>query len=466
MKKLYKYALWLAAAVAIAPMTACSDNDEVDPYTLNYAYMYQPESTYAQLEYKANGEFLIDVEDPLYLMPVRLTKPAPADLDLKVEIDASLVDEYNKAHGTDYHFLEGCSVLTPVMHIEAGKYTSLDSVVVSFGDHSAFQCGYPDLMLPVAITYVNHSGITLAKSGRIFLTFSSTYNANNISMKYVTPVYIDERVDGWESAYTNVDITNYFNCEWYADDDITITATIDNSLITAYNNVNDMNYLPLPGTTITTSTVNIAKGENSASFSLVLGDYTNVVTAGEMYLIPVKFEITSGEGAELDTETAYFAVEPLPPFLTAIAQTNAPAGYTMITKGADWTCSYASPAGAVSTFTNLFNSGTSYNNYAMNEGGVVNIDLGSEITCDMFMVRFGSYYYSASEFQNVEVSTDGTKWTEWGNLTMGQQQTWWVTPSKPMTFRYMRFVCGKQAYNPNSTYYNPRLRQMHFYKAN
>ena len=59
-------------AVGLLPMAACSDDDAVDPYTLNYCYVYQPYSTYAQLEYKANGQFLVDVANPLSVMHPRI----------------------------------------------------------------------------------------------------------------------------------------------------------------------------------------------------------------------------------------------------------------------------------------------------------------------------------------------------------------------------------------------------------
>ena len=104
------------------------------PYDINYCYLYQPNSTFARLEYKANGEFLIDINDPLALKPVRLTKPAPRDLSVKVGIDPSLVDEYNQANNTEYTFLEGASIVNPVLTIPAGQYVSPEVITVTFGD--------------------------------------------------------------------------------------------------------------------------------------------------------------------------------------------------------------------------------------------------------------------------------------------------------------------------------------------
>ena len=101
MKKFWHYIAVCAVVATIAPLTSCDDDDTVDPYDINYCYLYQPNSTFARLEYKANGEFLIDINDPLALKPVRLTKPAPRDLSVKVGIDPSLVDEYNQANNTE-----------------------------------------------------------------------------------------------------------------------------------------------------------------------------------------------------------------------------------------------------------------------------------------------------------------------------------------------------------------------------
>lgn len=481
-------------AVGLLPMAACSDDDAVDPYTLNYCYVYQPYSTFAQLEYKANGQFLIDIDDPVSLMPVRLTKPAPADLTIQVSIDESLVEEYNKANGTDYEFLTGCSILNPTLKIKAGEYISTkavqqdilvpnpddenqapepstetvyvqDSIKVSFGDNhnENFQTGHPNLILPIVITSVNNSGVTISKSSRIFLTFSSDYKANMISFEYLTTKYIDDAVDNWQNVYKDVNLTSFFNCKWNADDAITITAKVNNDLINAYNEANATNYLPMTGCSVTTSTINIPEGANNADLQVKLGDYTGVVN-GDEYLVPIEFTVTSGEGAELDSDVAYILVQYIPLQLTCYINT-APYSVTAITKGADWTCTYTENDGVQQDYSAILNS-TSYSNKTLNPGGVIEADLGQEYSADLFFVRFGAYYYNSASLVNVETSLDGTTWTSWGDADFGNwgySNSAYIEFSKQAKFRYIRFTGGAQYYSPGSSYYYPRIRHLQFY---
>ncbi len=487
MKKFWKYLAISAIAVGTLPMVSCSDDETVDPYTLNYCYVYQPYSTFAQLEYKANGQFLIDIEDPLSLMPVRLTKPAPTDLTVTVAIDETLVDEYNQANGTDYEFLTGCSIINPTLHIKQGEYISTktltqdvpgldeegneisttetvavsDSIIVSFGEsHENFQTGHPNLMLPIVITSVN-GGVTISKSSRIFLTFSSDYKANVISTNYLTTYYIDDAVENWETAFKNATFTDFFQCKWNADDPITISASVNNNLVAAYNEANATNYLPIDGTQVATSNVNIAAGENKAGLTLSLGDYTGVVD-GNSYLVPIELSVVSGEGAELEVNVVYVAVEYIPLAITCYPG-SAPYSVSQIGKGGDWTCQYTSPAGVEADYGVILNTGN-MTNKDFATGGQIVVDCGAPISAKMFMVRFNAYYYAVGELEDVETSLDGVTWSNWGTADFGDlkyQNNVYAEFSKPATFRYIRFVAGEEYYGWGFT---PKIRQLQFFK--
>ena len=77
MKKFWKYIAIATFAVVMAPLTACDDDSELGPkdkanYEANFVYLDQPTSTYAQVEYKANGDFMSGLTDPYKLVPIRL----------------------------------------------------------------------------------------------------------------------------------------------------------------------------------------------------------------------------------------------------------------------------------------------------------------------------------------------------------------------------------------------------------
>ena len=118
MKTLFKYLLMsMPLAVSLLLMTACNDDESVDPYDINYVYIYSPVSTENTLEYKGNGTFLVDIAPECIVNPVRCTKPAPTDLTIHINVDPSLVDSYNQANGTNYTLLKSVQLENATLHI-------------------------------------------------------------------------------------------------------------------------------------------------------------------------------------------------------------------------------------------------------------------------------------------------------------------------------------------------------------
>lgn len=432
MKKFLKYATMFAVATAMLPMVSCDDDDTVDPYDINYCYLYQPNSTYAQLEYKANGEFLIDINDPIRLMPARVTKPAPKDLTVEVAIDPALVDEYNKANNSNYKMLEGAELLVSTLHIAKGEYVSPDSIIVSFGDHSGFQCGDPDLILPIAIKYAD--GMTISKSSRIFLTFTSTYRPNVITIKETTNVAIDVYTPGWETASSNLNITQFLKTEWAADAPITVKAEIDNSLIETYNNLNQTNFQPIQASLVN-QTMNIAADGTEANLQVRLGDYTGVAN-GEEYLVPIKLSIEQGEGAALDKDVAYVIVTELPDVLTGSRYRTSQNSYL------DYQSSWSATQNGTDISTILNPSVSSM--MALDQDDLICIDLGEAKDLTEFGLYWWMSSYAAKMLLNVETSADGNKWRTWGDVQSAFTGNYaYITFSKKVNARYIRFTVGE-----------------------
>lgn len=221
MKKFWKYIAACAVVASMMPLTACDDDDTVDPYDINYVYLYQPNSTFANVEYKANGDFMSGLTDPLKTVPVRITKPAPSNLQIEVAIDPTLVDEYNEANGTEYKFLEGARIDNPVMTIAAGEYITPDSITISFGDHSGFMTEESNLILPVVIR--SGSGLTISKSSRIFLTFNSTYRPNIVSLTTTEKVFRAAlTADNWQDNIKKLTLTDLFRLSYKPYEEVTL----------------------------------------------------------------------------------------------------------------------------------------------------------------------------------------------------------------------------------------------------
>lgn len=445
MKKFWHYIAVCAVVATIAPLTSCDDDDTVDPYDINYCYLYQPNSTFARLEYKANGEFLIDINDPLALKPVRLTKPAPRDLSVKVGIDPSLVDEYNQANNTEYTFLEGASIVNPVLTIPAGQYVSPEVITVTFGDKKGFQTEASDLMLPIVIS--DADGQTISKSSRIFLTFSSTYKANKVTAKHETAMTVDPEEDGWQNEYSTITISDILNADWNADDPITVKAVIDNSLIDAYNQANASSYKPIQAS-LANSDIVIPAGSSKGAITINVGDYTDIANGSE-YIIPVKFSLTSGLGAELTSDVSYITISNLPLSLSRTAML--PSGYTQIAYESSWT---GTLDGDNTDFAaNLLADPDNNDTYLFTESGSkVAVDLGSVKNVHIIAVSFYAWYYGLSDLLNVETSIDGNAWTKWGDVRIYGNPTYYISFSKPANFRYIRWTGGTYSYYDQAYY--------------
>lgn len=453
MKKYWKYLIAAAAIAVSAPtFTACSDNDEVDPYSINYVYMRQPNDTYANVEYKFNGDFLSGLEDPLALVPVRLTKPAPCDITVEIAIDPTLVKEYNEANEGNYVFLEGAEVLNPKLTIKQGEYLS-DVITIGFTDHSGFFDKTDDLILPVVVKSAG-GGAVISKSSRIFLTFNSSYHANLLTLTSDLSIFNDTEEAGWETANTNYTFVDFLRAEWAVDDAVKVTVAIDNSLVATYNTENGTNYQTLAGTTLGATQLEIPVGEIGVDLSIKLGDYTGLANDIE-YLIPVKINLVSGDGALLPEafQVAYIEVTAAPKVMTGSSEL--PAGLTQFV-GTNWSAVTSGPYGD-DDFTYVLNAPVDY--FWFYPGYTTTIDLGEVQTIAAIGMRWYAWYYSLISLENVETSLDGVSWTSWGDVQMPDEAENFAIFSKPAKMRYLRFVNGEDAYG-----WDGALKYMTFWK--
>jgi hypothetical protein len=447
MNKYLKYITLSAVAVAVMPMASCSDDETVDPYDINYVYLYQPDETFAAIEYKANGTFLNDFTDPLSLVPVRLTKPAPQDVAVEVAIDESLVDEYNAANSTSYTFLTGASLIKTNFTIAQGKYITDDSIKVSFNDRSGFMKDAENLILPIVIKQVS-GGITISENSRIFLTYNSTYRANKVSVD-AGFLSIDTEQSDWQTAYSNYTITNFAVANWNADDAITLSLQIDNSLIDAYNAENGATYQAL-NASLPASQITIPAGSKTADLSVSLGDYSGVANDVE-YVVPIKVTAISGLGAELANEVAYLTVGNTPPTFTASSSASSlgsaltPGSWSMTCdlEAYDYNTSsgtYDISAAVTTPGNQLFN----FDSYTK-----VTLDMGAVTTVKGFSISLYAWYYSINSIASIETSSDGASWKEWSLDGSFPRNATTVACAfaKAVKCRYIRISSGKASYS-------------------
>lgn len=431
MKKFWKYIAACAVVASMMPLTACDDDDTVDPYDINYVYLYQPNSTFANVEYKANGDFMSGLTDPLKTVPVRLTKPAPSNLQIEVAIDPTLVDEYNEANGTEYKFLEGARIDNPVMTIAAGEYITPDSITISFGDHSGFMTEESNLILPVVIR--SGSGLTISKSSRIFLTFNSTYRPNIVSLTTTEKVFRAAlTADNWQDNIKKLTLTDLFRLSYKPYEEVTLNLAIDQSKVAEYNTANGTNYEFKSDATLESNAVTIATDASDAGISINTGDLTGIAQEKE-YLIPVTLTSATGASVEYDEGmTVYVIVRGIARELNVSeafyngSQIDYPVTCTV--NGSDW-----------SDVIDM----DKYDYEEIDTGTPIEMDFGKVVNLSsIFIYHYGRY--SSATSAKLETSVDGTNWTDWGEIEYAGMKQYYINLVPATNVRYARLTFLKE----------------------
>ena len=440
MKKFWKYIAIATCTVVMAPLTSC-DDDELGPkdhanYEANFAYFEQPTSTFAEVEYKANGEFISGLIDPLELVPVRLTKPAPSNIKVEVAIDPTLVDEYNAANGTDYKFLEGAEINNPIMNVEAGKYISSDTLSISFIDRSGFINQEKDLILPIVVK--GGSGLTPSKSGRIFLTFRSTYRPNYLTIPSQNKMFkVVVANEGWEESIRTINANNAFKLSYAPFEEVTVNIAIDQSKVAAYNEANGTDYEFKDDAELVSNTLTFGTDTNLGSFAINTGDLTGIANQGS-YIIPVTITSVEGAAVELtDNQTIYIIVKGVGHELTISASE-----YSGSELANPVTCTVngnASYSGYYSWIGIIDNNAWDYGYLYPND--LMEIDFGKEVNLSSFYVYHWSSRYNATAL-TLKTSTDGSKWIDWGDISYPDWSYgyYYINLSATEKVRYMRIV--------------------------
>ena len=188
MNKFWKVLTGCAVAVALMPLAACDNEDyssspDRPDYNVNYVYLYEPVEAYSTIDFKATGDFLSTLDNPLALCPVHCTKPAPEDMVVKVSIDSSLVSAYNTANKTDYAFMDGVRLTNDVFTIKKGTYLSEEMITMDVYDRQSLQTSAKDLILPIKIENVSGGGSISEGHGAVYIHF--VYQANFVQVASV-----------------------------------------------------------------------------------------------------------------------------------------------------------------------------------------------------------------------------------------------------------------------------------------
>lgn len=452
MRNFWKYIAASAIAVFSLPLVSCDDDESNDPYDINYLYIYQPHNSFATLEYKGNGSAINpDFPDPHVLLPVRLTKPAPHDIPVHVTIDPSLVDEYNAANNTEYVFLEGAQIVNPTLVINTGKYTSDESVTVSYDNREGFMTGDENYILPIVIN-TDASDVRLSKSSRIFLTYKADYTANVISISG-TDISLDTDQSNWQDGVRTINVQRFLNATYKPYETVTVQLAIDQSKVSEYNDTYGTDYVFMSDAVLNTSELTLTPDMTTARLSITTGDLTPL-TNGENLIIPISITSVNGGMAEIDGEhsTAYITIAGTPP---SISYSTSPVGTLKGFNNLSATVDGRSTSWYGTEWTDVIYGDTYEAILAME---TLEIDLGEVCTLASFRVKYNSS--RSNQTLILQTSVDGSSYTDWGSVDMPPYaNSNCIILSKPKGVRYLKIKCT----NPSNSRFGTELAGINFY---
>ncbi len=213
MKTLYKNIIYVAIlALCIVSFHSCSEDKTFDfpgdPY--NRVYMQDKSTGYKIIQTPISTISNVDFETTL-----KCTQKASENIKVKVEVDNSLIETFNKEHGTSYEAMPASAILmkNAVLTIPAGAMATTDTLSLKLTDDEAAiaslksKNGY---LIPLRIG-TTEGGASQASSNVYTSYLTVTVTEDNVNHDAVesdiTGTLVADQ-SGW-SAVTNGSIDSY-----------------------------------------------------------------------------------------------------------------------------------------------------------------------------------------------------------------------------------------------------------------
>ncbi|MBQ7441978.1 MAG: DUF1735 domain-containing protein, partial [Prevotella sp.] len=352
-------------------------------------------------------------------IPVYVQQPVSNATRVTVALDNSLVDAYNEEKGTNYPLLPDAAIelLKTTVTLDANEYSSTDSIEAQLTENLLATLTEPEYMTAFRITDVNGSGKASEERGIIYVKVQTgtdyihvTDNDEVIGSIAHTPV--------GSLGNVSIDLPAYVNQA--AKVGATATITVDNSLVAEYNAEHGTNYPAAPNgvLNIENASVTIAQGETSSAtnFKAAIPSDKMAQLTGPQYLIPLHISAKRTDGSTVDNAGVIYMI-----FTTSetLVNSNAtePLG-TMIATSvmSTWTATNASTGANMDM--SLMTNDTSNNRYWNTGTYIIDMKEVHNVSSVGILSYYGMYGYYPDHL-GVEISEDGSNWTEVGYVSGG-----------------------------------------------
>lgn len=165
--------------LVVTSFTACNEevpyNQYDTDYNANFVYIKPADDVYMDKEhtivYSSADNIIVSPQSNAYLLSARSTKAAPRDMTVSFALDPTLVEAYNKEHGTDYAMLSNAKLEKETLTIKKGEFVTTDTLKVVYTDKKEFADGKNHL-LPVVISKVSE-GAQISEQSHVFIVYKS-----------------------------------------------------------------------------------------------------------------------------------------------------------------------------------------------------------------------------------------------------------------------------------------------------
>lgn len=463
----------LAAVAAVPVLQSCSDDEQYDvvgnPNNLVYVDMRKSNVTETTLYRTPMGVY---GESTANVPVCVLYAVEGSDIAVSANADTTLVSQYNAEHSTSYLSVPGdvlnSLVITPTQ-IDRGAKSASANLTVEIPASARTSLTGNDYVLPVRL------GITGGKDDARKLVESKTNSAAYMVMHlsddlaYVsgnttattsvvnTPVGVFGGIDGTFSVALHNAIDN----------DVKVSAEVDNSLVNTYNTDNGTSYKAMPSKVtdaLSIESATVAAGETTGTLT-VSGDKNLVADlADNSYVVPLRLTMTYNNGTVVKAEKsiAYVVVKIESTIIHAnVAAADMPG--TLMTDYAGVTASYTA-GGTVDALSQLFDgdvtNGTALRTDEQDGKGTTMVfDLGQQRNVSGLRVAryykswYGGWWIDQYYFSqlDIEYSNDGSTWNEAGTVTesdMSKGEGYQYVAfygAVPMRYMRIKFTSGSSA---------------------